>query len=197
MSSKKALAMIFFLCMMKFGWRRRGKQTRIEAVTTGRHILVKGGLVGVASGPPSTTKGNIMEQKKRNARWSQELDAELARLWADPLLSCAAIGEKLGVTKNSVIGRARRLKLKARRSGVWKGKTRKRKKGPVLAKTPLKIVAPPAPQSRPCSLMELTDYSCRFPIGDPDNADFHFCGAITAFDSYCTYHQAIALEVHK
>lgn len=45
--------------------------------------------------------------------WTEEQDATLRQLWSDGL-STAKIGEKMGVTKNAVIGRAHRLALAPR-----------------------------------------------------------------------------------
>ena len=51
------------------------------------------------------------------------------------------------------------------------------------------------PVSRPCcTLMELTSTSCRWPIGDPRDAEFRFCGARKEIeDSYCATHHAMSL----
>lgn len=49
-------------------------------------------------------------------------------------------------------------------------------------------------QGRP-SVLDLSDKTCRFPIGHPDEADFHFCGkpAVKGFP-YCAEHCAVAYE---
>jgi GcrA cell cycle regulator len=57
---------------------------------------------------------------------------------------------------------------------------------------------PPEPEKpaemRKCSLMQLTSRTCRFPIGDPKDHDFHFCGNPVAGDGvvYCGYHMSIS-----
>lgn len=51
----------------------------------------------------------------RGGTWTAELDARLRALWGEGL-SGATIGARLGVSKNAVIGRARRLRLPARPS---------------------------------------------------------------------------------
>ena len=44
-----------------------------------------------------------------------------------------------------------------------------------------------------CTLEELDDTTCRFPIGDPGEADFHFCGELPlAGAPYCAHHARIA-----
>ena len=49
-------------------------------------------------------------------------------------------------------------------------------------------------RSRP-SILDLSDKTCRFPIGHPDQEDFHFCGepAVKGFP-YCAEHCAVAYE---
>jgi GcrA cell cycle regulator len=41
----------------------------------------------------------------------------------------------------------------------------------------------------------LTERTCKWPIGDPLNDDFHFCGNESPDNSpYCTYHQRLAYQ---
>jgi GcrA cell cycle regulator len=52
-------------------------------------------------------------------------------------------------------------------------------------------LAPPAGPG--CSLMQLTDATCRWPVGDPGTREFHFCGGTPlAARPYCAYHAALA-----
>jgi len=51
------------------------------------------------------------------------------------------------------------------------------------------------PISRRLSLLQLTENTCKWPIGDPLSDDFHFCGAKTCEGSpYCSYHSKIAFQ---
>ena len=52
------------------------------------------------------------------------------------------------------------------------------------------------PISEPVTILELRDSMCRWPIGDPTQADFRFCGARkTPGDGpYCGCHAAIAYQ---
>ncbi|AOF90769.1 GcrA family cell cycle regulator [Sinorhizobium sp. RAC02] len=51
------------------------------------------------------------------------------------------------------------------------------------------------PMSRKLELTELTERTCKWPIGDPLNDDFHFCGNESPDNSpYCTYHQRLAYQ---
>jgi GcrA cell cycle regulator len=61
---------------------------------------------------------------------------------------------------------------------------------------PLRIVVEPKPAPRPaignCTLFELTETSCRYPIGDPREPSFRFCGAQkVGISSYCAKHDRI------
>lgn len=52
-----------------------------------------------------------------------------------------------------------------------------------------------APISKRLTLTELTERTCKWPIGDPAEKDFHFCGSeaeLTA--SYCPYHAKLAYQ---
>ena len=46
------------------------------------------------------------------------------------------------------------------------------------------------------SLLGLTERACKWPVGDPRSADFHFCGRPKDGDlSYCGHHAAIAFQI--
>jgi GcrA cell cycle regulator len=51
------------------------------------------------------------------------------------------------------------------------------------------------PIGQRCSLVELNDEKCHWPIGDPGQPDFFFCGgkALTGMP-YCGYHSRIAYQ---
>ncbi|MGZ9723049.1 GcrA family cell cycle regulator [Rhizobium miluonense] len=55
------------------------------------------------------------------------------------------------------------------------------------------------PISRRLGLTELTERTCKWPVGDPLKDDFHFCGNDSPDSSpYCTYHQRMAYQpVHE
>jgi GcrA cell cycle regulator len=51
------------------------------------------------------------------------------------------------------------------------------------------------PTSRRLSLVQLGERTCRWPVGDPMLADFHFCGNEPREASpYCTYHSKLAFQ---
>ena len=51
------------------------------------------------------------------------------------------------------------------------------------------------PIARKLVLTELTDRTCKWPIGDPMSDDFHFCGCEAADGApYCSYHAKLAYQ---
>lgn len=51
------------------------------------------------------------------------------------------------------------------------------------------------PISKKLSLIELSEKTCKWPIGDPLHEDFHFCGNDTGETGpYCTYHSRLAFQ---
>ena len=84
---------------------------------------------------------------------------------------------------------------------------------PVVASLPAGPVAPSGPAAPPrrmipakpsaeirgkTTLLDLTDKICRWPIGHPGEADFHFCGeAVHLSFPYCRQHCALAYQVQQ
>ncbi|WP_175868429.1 GcrA family cell cycle regulator [Bartonella gabonensis] len=51
------------------------------------------------------------------------------------------------------------------------------------------------PISRQLNLLQLSENTCRWPVGDPLSADFHFCGADSDENSpYCAFHAKLAFQ---
>ncbi|WP_420959395.1 GcrA family cell cycle regulator [Brucella sp. IR073] len=51
------------------------------------------------------------------------------------------------------------------------------------------------PISRRLSLLQLSERTCKWPIGDPLNEDFHFCGNDSEETGpYCGYHSKLAFQ---
>lgn len=117
------------------------------------------------------------------APWTAKKIAEMHRL-AGEGLSASKIAAKLGVTKNAIIGKMHRG-----------GSTLVRKPGGVLSEDkrpprPKRMVAiRPAPVLGPCTIANLTDYRCHWPIGDSLTESFRYCGAAKPLiGPYCTLH---------
>ena len=51
------------------------------------------------------------------------------------------------------------------------------------------------PMGQRRTLLELTELTCRWPIGDPGSAEFFFCGGQAATGTpYCSYHSRVAYQ---
>ena len=45
------------------------------------------------------------------------------------------------------------------------------------------------------TLLQLTEKTCRWPVGDPGSTEFFFCGGENANEQpYCTYHARVAYQ---
>lgn len=59
------------------------------------------------------------------------------------------------------------------------------------------------PKQYRIGIMELTQQTCHWPIGDPNDADFHYCGLPTSRRSngkvspYCSAHTSLAYQPHE
>ncbi len=127
--------------------------------------------------------------------WTDERVDELSRLWASGY-SASAIGRMLGVSKNAVVGKAHRMRLESRPSPIRRDqRTPARRRVPMPAQTlprqPIAVAPPPTPR---WIIQRKSDGpSCLWPIGDPSEADFHFCGAQAVEGKpYCPDHCARA-----
>jgi GcrA cell cycle regulator len=135
--------------------------------------------------------------------WNDERVDALKKLWADGLSASQIAGRLGGVTRNAVIGKVHRLGLAGRATtsrmkshrprvrvaqAVKRGLMRTRPAGGA-GSSPLKTLylsdtepyVPPAeelviPLSERKYIQTLTESCCRWPIGDPQQPDFHFCG---------------------
>jgi GcrA cell cycle regulator len=149
--------------------------------------------------------------------WSSERIEHLRALWQDGL-SASQIAEQLGgITRNAVIGKAHRLGLTGRPSPIKNrpaGIVRPRlpRRPPVEHAAPPRAVAVAAPPPRVepappqpvaasveegpgASILTLTDRICKWPIGDPRDANFHFCGRASIDNlPYCAEHARRAYQ---
>ena len=98
--------------------------------------------------------------------WTPERIEHLKLLW-DEGVTTAEIGRRIGVTKNAVVGKVHRIGLVPR------------------------IVKEATPPRR--NVFEFTGPACMWPIGHPNDHDFHFCGGRpVAGKPYCETHVAKA-----
>ena len=136
------------------------------------------------------------------ATWTQERVEQL-RSYVNAGLTCGQIADEIGVTRNAVIGKIHRLGLAPGRTAGRPARDRPpRDRRPrlftqrpllrlVYAQAP--AVETPIESAQRCSLLELAQGSCRWPINDPGNADFAFCGNDSHPGlSYCAGHARMA-----
>jgi GcrA cell cycle regulator len=123
-------------------------------------------------------------------------------------LTCREIAGDIGVSRNAVIGKLSRLNLTREKSGDAPRpaprdapKGRRRGSVPRLQYQLLQAVyaEPPAANEEPianghcCSLLELSEERCRWPISTPGAADFRFCGNTPVEGlPYCPGHSRLA-----
>jgi GcrA cell cycle regulator len=58
-------------------------------------------------------------------------------------------------------------------------------------------VADAAPKVLGVPLLELNENMCRWPIGDPQHENFHFCGGQKTNGAYCEHHARIAYQPYS
>ena len=136
-------------------------------------------------------------------------------------LSASQIAGRLGgVTRNAVIGKVHRLGLSGRATTTRIKSARPRTRPQVAAKRPAKprfaqlgspmvrsLYQPDAdpfvpavaeleiPLNERKTIQTLTECSCRWPIGDPQMADFHFCNRDKVPGlPYCEFHARRAFQ---
>lgn len=136
--------------------------------------------------------------------WGEAEDAKLVELWTGGL-SAAQVARALGTgrSRNAVIGRIFRKGLQGRskdqrdRPGAAtriKARRRAALRVPRVKAEPFNPLPEElGPLGAGVSLMELTDWTCRYPIGDPRDAGFTFCGRTRDHGClYCIGHARIA-----
>lgn len=155
--------------------------------------------------------------------WNEERVELLKKLWSEGL-SASQIAGRLGeVTRNAVIGKVHRLGLSGRATTSRMKSHRPRARAAAAANVkqrmakarfatngnPLvrQLYQPDAEPFIPAveelviplkerkTIQTLTECSCRWPIGDPQMADFHFCGKgkVTGLP-YCEFHARRAFQ---
>ncbi len=144
--------------------------------------------------------------------WNEQTEHTLTTMWMDGF-SATMIAQKLGdVSRSAVIGKVHRMGIKrsptCKKKRFSKKKNKKKvvkaAKGMKIKKTRVarvlrpKFVAHPLPArrldgDRPVTLIHLTKNMCRWPYGDPQKTDFHYCGHTSQNGKpYCKAHQHIA-----
>ncbi len=127
--------------------------------------------------------------------WTDERVTELAKLW-DSGYSASVIGRMLGVSKNAVVGKAHRMRLQSRPSPIRRDRStpvRRRVPMPVRLHQDRPMAPPPPPAPRWTARTDGKGPNCLWPLGDPGEPDFHFCGdPAVEGKPYCPDHCARA-----
>jgi GcrA cell cycle regulator len=147
--------------------------------------------------------------------WTVER-VELLKRRFEAGLSCRQIAVDIGVSRNAVIGKLSRLNLTREKDGDARRRTRKdaakryrpgttprtaSRSAPRLQYQMLRrLYAEPQPAADEpihnghcCSLLELSEERCRWPISTPGAADFRFCGNTPVEGlPYCPGHARLA-----
>ncbi|WP_240006952.1 GcrA family cell cycle regulator [Pseudaquidulcibacter saccharophilus] len=157
--------------------------------------------------------------------WTDERVETLKKLWIDGLSASQIAKQLGSVTRNAVIGKVHRLGLAGRAtpSRPAKRPTRPARPAVVAEAPPIKKVEVKEPVVKPVleepvkihteaaftnlrdesraksgkllSVLELGTCMCKWPIGDPTDAEFGFCGAKTHGNwPYCAEHGAVAYQ---
>ena len=135
------------------------------------------------------------------ANWSDDRVEQLKTLWTEGL-SASQIARALGgVTRNAVIGKVHRLGLAGRASPSRSERPRL----PMAPKVPSvrsHVPAAPVVEEDPLQLedgthatvLTISDRMCRWPIGDPTDTKFAFCGRESCDGPYCTEHARLGFQ---
>jgi len=155
--------------------------------------------------------------------WTDERVNVLKKLWAEGH-SASQIAKQLGgVTRNAVIGKVHRLGLSGRATPsrpvkrpprLARPKPRLMPDGTVTTPAPA-VTAPPVEQAKPAAdravmtaplppmrladggaatILTLRDSMCKWPIGDPADPKFAFCGRKSDCGPYCSEHAKVAFQ---
>lgn len=157
--------------------------------------------------------------------WTDERVELLKKLWSDGLSASQIAARMGDVTRNAVIGKVHRLGLSGRARPARSPRPRVSKprmpqhpspspgfnvRGNVALKPTPKVEPEPEAEPEPApapiqavdlpsgervTILNLTEKTCKWPIGDPTDADFHFCGrqSMTGLP-YCKAHAEVAYQ---
>ncbi len=142
--------------------------------------------------------------------WTDERVNLLKELWGEGK-TAAEIAKLLGgVTRNAVIGKAHRLKLSGRVSPIQQNtrpetvesrarETVRQAKAAVTRDVSIRAVTPETfIEGKRIKLVELRERHCRWPMGDPKDESFCFCGHDSMVGlPYCEHHAKVAFQVNS
>ena len=141
--------------------------------------------------------------------WNQQKVEDLKKLWNEGVAT-SRIGEQLGFTKNAVIGKAFRLGLERRQNS-----RKKTARSQSISSVTMYRESSPSGHSQITQKREVTRRrekfsfkksivgtgsfkSCQWPIGDPLEEGFHYCGGQNIpTKPYCIEHYKKAYNVDE
>lgn len=142
-----------------------------------------------------------MRSKAHEEAWPDARVQQLTTLFAQGL-SRGQIARTMKLSRNSIIGKVLRLKLTrdTKRPEQVHDRIVKVRTAPVANRGPVKPRAVTSVEPTPLeidgkciTLLELKDHHCKWPVGDPTDKAFHFCGlAPHPGRPYCPAHCAKA-----
>ena len=137
--------------------------------------------------------------------WTSEKVEKLKALWSKGH-TASQIAEMLGdTTRNAVIGKAHRLNLEARAPSKQSSLPKSRENRQIIKRSPAPMSRKAKFQSilldknfeaeNPKSLEELSEETCKWPIGHPNEEKFYFCGRKPEGEfPYCKLHVLYAFQ---
>ena len=140
--------------------------------------------------------------------WNQQKVEDLKKLWNDGVAT-SRIGEQLGFTKNAVIGKAFRLGLERRQNSRKKISQPTSFSSTTLYRETLSSSSSISVKKEPIRRREKFSFkksivgtgnfrSCQWPIGDPLEEGFHYCGGQNIpTKPYCIEHFKKAYNVDE
>lgn len=138
-----------------------------------------------------------------HAEWTPDRVERMNDLWANGF-SASQIARYLGsTTRNAVISKLHRLGSKNREP---RGSKKPQRRTHVVVKPIYAIAKDQNPQEflplvledgSNVTLLTLANGMCKFPIGDPQAKDFHYCGHPANGRVYCAAHEKVCFQPSK
>ena len=155
---------------------------------------------GAATGSGSIANGGCAVE------WNEERIEALTQMWREGLSASQVARQLGGVSRSAVIGKVHRLgiagreaptrplggrpatRVRATSGGVRRAVSQRAPHEQVVSIPRVAFEVGPT-----ASIHTLTTHACRWPIGEPDQAGFGFCGRLrNGHPSYCAGHAPMA-----